>query len=156
MPLAGGDEARTLAGMTEDVRREVAVAAGQHRAFELFTDHIGAWWPLEEHGVFRDSTVSLEGDLLVERSGDQESVWGEVLAWDPDRAVTLTWHPGSAVEHATELNVEFVAVADETLVTIIHTGWERMPDPDAAAAEYGFGWPGVLTRFRELVDEVGA
>ena len=33
---------------------------------------------------------------------------------------------------------------------------QRHGDPDAAAAEYGFGWPGVLTRFRELVDEARA
>ena len=91
-----------------EVHRQVEVGVGPRRAFELFTDRIGAWWPLDTHSVFDDGTVAFEGGVLVERRGDESAVWGEVLEWD------------------------------------------------AAAQAYGDGWPSVLTRYRELVDEVGA
>ena len=142
--------------MSEPVRREVIVNAGPPRAFTLFTDRIGAWWPLDTHSVFGDGTVAFEADVLVERSGERESVWGEVRRWDAPHGLALTWHPGYGSQHATEIEVAFTPVADQTLVTLVHGGWERMTDPDASAAEYGAGWPGVLARYRELLDEVGA
>ena len=52
------------------LRREILVAATPHRTFELFTGHIGSWWPLATYSVFGDGTVAFEGSELVERSGD--------------------------------------------------------------------------------------
>jgi uncharacterized protein YndB with AHSA1/START domain len=140
--------------MTAPIRREIVVNAAPDRAFDLFTGRIGAWWPLDRFGVFNDGTVAFEGELLVERSGNRETIWGEVLEWNPPGGLAITWHPGYGSENATEIRVTFTAREDQTLVTLVHTGWERMTDPDAAAAEYGNGWPGVLERYRELVDEV--
>lgn len=71
-------------------------------------------------------------------------------------ALVLTWHPGYGVESATDITVTFTTEGEQTLVTLVHSGWERMFDPDSAAEEYGNGWPGGLARFAELVDEVPA
>jgi uncharacterized protein YndB with AHSA1/START domain len=142
--------------MTAPVTRKVLVNAGPQRAFDLFTGHIGAWWPIDRFGVFHDGTVAFESDKLVERSGDRESVWGEVTLWEPPDSLVFTWHPGYGLENATDIRVTFMPEGDQTLVTLVHSGWERMSDPDAAAEEYGNGWPGVLARFAELVDEVPA
>lgn len=38
------------------------------------------------------------------------------------------------------------------LVTLIHTGWERMTHPDAPADEYRNGWSTVLAGSAALVD----
>jgi uncharacterized protein YndB with AHSA1/START domain len=142
--------------MTSPVRREVMVNASPARAFELFIGRINAWWPLEGFGVFNDGTVSFEGGRLVERSGDQESVWGEVLEWSPPEKLAITWHPGYEAEKGTHIRVTFTPRGSETLVSLVHTGWERMDDPTGAASEYAEGWPTVLARFAELVDEVSA
>ena len=145
--------------MTPPLRREVLVNAAPQRTFDLFTGHIGAWWPLDRFGVYNDggtstSTVAFEGELLVERSGELQSVWGEVTRWDPPGSLGFTWHPGYDIENATDITVTFTAEGEQTLVTLVHTGWERMTDPDASRDEYANGWPGVLARFAELVDEV--
>ena len=57
--------------MTERaVHREVLVTADVETAFELFTAHIAAWWPLGSHGVFgAAASVAFEQDRLVERTG---------------------------------------------------------------------------------------
>ena len=137
--------------MTPPVRREVLVNASPDRAFDLFTGRIGDWWPLARHSVFGEGTVSFEGPLLVERFGEQQSVWGEVTAWTPPGEVGFTWHPGYDVENATDVRVTFEARGEQTLVTLVHTGWERMSDPDASADEYRNGWPAVLAGYAELV-----
>jgi uncharacterized protein YndB with AHSA1/START domain len=137
--------------MTAPVRREVIVNAAPDRAFDLFTAHIGEWWPLANFGVFGDGTVAFESTAIVERSSGQESVWGEVTTWEPPSSLGFTWHPGYGIEHATDVLVTFTPSDDKTLVTLVHTGWERMTDPDASAAEYSSGWPTVLGAFAALV-----
>ena len=49
------------------VRREALVAAAPDRAFELFTAHIGSWWPRPDYSVFEhDNDVAFEDGRLVE------------------------------------------------------------------------------------------
>jgi uncharacterized protein YndB with AHSA1/START domain len=137
--------------MTPPLRREVLVNAAPQRAFALFTERIGDWWPLDRFSVFNDGTVVFENSRIVERSGQQESVWGEVTLWEPPGSLGFTWHPGYARENATDIRVTFTAEGDQTRVTLEHTGWERMTDPDAAREEYSNGWPGVLAAYAALV-----
>ena len=138
--------------MTAPVRREVLVNAAPDRAFDLFVGRIGDWWPLARFSVFGDGTVNFERDVIVERKGDEQSVWGTVTAWSPPSEIGFTWHPGYGEEHATDVLVTFEAQGDHTLVTLVHTGWERMTDPDASAEEYRNGWPGVLGGYADLVN----
>ena len=135
------------------VRREVLVAAAPERAFDLFTGRIGAWWPLARFSVFeQDNDVVFEEGRLIERAADgRESVWGTVTEWDPPGSLGFTWHPGYGEEQSTDIRVTFEATGPETLVTLVHTGWERMTDPFASAEEYGNGWPSVLAAFSALV-----
>ncbi len=140
------------------VRREVLVTAAPERAFELFTGRIGAWWPLARFSVFeQDNDVVFEDGHIIERATDgRESVWGTVTEWDPPAALGFTWHPGYGEEHATDVRFTFEASepgssSAQTRVTVVHTGWERMTDPFARAAEYENGWPGVLASFAALV-----
>jgi uncharacterized protein YciI len=130
------------------IRREILVSATPDRAFALFTAHIGRWWPLREFSVFGvDAIVAFEGDHLVERSGAEVNVWAEVLEWHPPAELRLSWHPGRDAARATDLQVSFTARDDGTMVTLVHSGWERVEDPAAAAEEYGHGWPAVLAAF---------
>lgn len=134
------------------IRREVIVDADQAHAFELFAAGIGAWWPIDDFGVFGPgSSVSFEGDLLVERNGDKSAVWAEVTGWEPPRALRLSWHAGRAASQATQLTVTFSPAGDQTVVRLEHSGWEVYPDPAASAAEYGNGWPVVLDALRAHV-----
>ena len=71
------------------LRREVLVDADRDLAFTVFTDRIGAWWPLGGHSVhgeggsvtFVDPGV---GARIVEsKEGAEDSVWGTVTRWEP-------------------------------------------------------------------------
>lgn len=130
------------------IQRDVTVAASPETAFAPFTAHLGQWWPLGRFSVFgADALVALEGDQVVERLGDQTSVWAEVTAWDPPHSFALSWHPGRSPDAATDLSISFVPRDDGTLVRLVHSGWERTESPAEVAAEYGQGWPGVFGLF---------
>ena len=133
---------------TEPVIKEVRVDAAPETAFAVFVERIGEWWPLEHYSVFGpDATVAFEGDRIVERHGEQETVWGEVLAFELGGRVRFTWHPGRDDE-PTEVEVTFAADGDGTLVTLVHTGWERLSEERRAGrASYENGWPLVLERY---------
>lgn len=99
----------------------------------------------------QDNDVVFDDGRIVERASDgRESVWGNVTRWEPPASLRFTWHPGYGEEHATEVVVSFTASDDQTLVSLVHTGWERMNDPFARAAEYANGWPAVLAGFAAL------
>jgi uncharacterized protein YndB with AHSA1/START domain len=131
------------------LQREVRVPCDLDTAFRLFTSHIGAWWPLATHGVLGEAaSVAFEGDRLVERLGTEVAVWGEVLEHDPPYGFRMTWHPGHGPERATEVSVAFAPDGDDaTVVTLTHTGWERLATPEATRENYAGGWTYVLGQF---------
>jgi uncharacterized protein YciI len=131
------------------IRREILVDANPATAFEVFTDDIGRWWPVDSLSVFgAGGTVSLANQEIVERSADGHSaLWGTITRWEPPAAVAFTWHPGRTADRASQVEVTFAAAGDQTLVTLVHTGWDRFDDPAAARSEYDQGWPVVLGRY---------
>jgi hypothetical protein len=128
--------------------REVVVRSDRERAFAAFTEHIDAWWPKATHSVYgADARVSVEDGRVVERIGDQEAVWGELLDWDPPRGFRMSWHPGTDPEKATEVSVAFLDEGDDVRVRLTHTGWERRTAE--ARESYVRGWAYVLGQFAE-------
>ena len=133
------------------LRREVLVDAGRDLAFSVFTDRIGAWWPLGDHSVhgeggsvrFVDPGV---GARIVEsKEGADDSVWGTVTRWEPGTLVAFTWHPGMSDAAASRVTVTFEETDGKTLVALEHTGWESFGERAAQAREnYSKGWTVVL------------
>jgi uncharacterized protein YndB with AHSA1/START domain len=145
----------------EAVRKTVTVACSVERAFEIFTDGIGSWWPLPTHSVDgeRSRGVSFEpgpdGRLVERLENGSESVWGYVLAWEPPHRLVFSWHPGidcarTQVHEATQVEVRFAADGDQTRVELEHRAWERLGERAREAREsYETGWAPVLQRFVE-------
>ncbi|SDP57435.1 Activator of Hsp90 ATPase homolog 1-like protein [Pedococcus dokdonensis] len=134
------------------IRREVRVACDVDTAFELFTAHLGAWWPVGTHSVFgARASVAFEDGVVVERLGADRAVWGTVLRWARPAGFAMTWHPGHGPDRATEVAVDFAADGDGTIVTLTHSGWERLGEPEQVRAEYERGWPVVLSGFEQLL-----
>ena len=139
-------------GAVAPITREVRVGCDVDTAFELFTAHLGAWWPVGTHSVFgARASVAFEDGRVVERLGAKRAVWGTVLSWDRPDGFSMTWHPGQAPDRATEVEVAFAPDGEGTLVTLTHSGWERLAEPEAARAEYNSGWPHVLAGFGQLL-----
>ena len=137
------------------VRKSVSVSAPIERAFEVFTERIGTWWPFESHSIGEERTRDAvlegrEGGTLYEvMDGGETAPWATVLAWEPPRRVLLSWHVNPEVP-ATELEVRFAEDGDGTRVVLEHRGWERLGERgDASRGNYEQGWDHVLAHFVE-------
>lgn len=141
--------------MTDErvLHKSIVVACPADHAFRVFTERMNDWWPFEGHSIFDGkATVVWEprvGGRVYERSGEgEEGVWGTIVAWDPPRSFTMTWHPGRGEETAQELEVSFTEDGGRTRVDVAHRGWKRIgEDAEARMAGYDTGWNAVLEVF---------
>jgi uncharacterized protein YndB with AHSA1/START domain len=137
------------------VEKTIVVEAPVERAWTVFTEGLGTWWPLRTHsiGEERAESVVIEprvgGRILETMSGGGEAVWGYVVAWEPPSRLVVSWHPTGPPEQATELEIRFVAEGDRaTRVELEHRGWERLGDRAAASRDnYDNGWAPVLDHY---------
>lgn len=145
------------------VRKTVTVGCTVERAFEVFTEEIGSWWPLETHslpvgkdGAGAPVTAVLEpwaGGRLYERTADGGEVdWGTVRAWEPPRRLVVSWDVHRAGVQ-TEFEVRFEPAGDGTRVELEHRGWERLGERGAELRTgYDGGWDTVLGRYVEAAN----
>lgn len=136
------------------VTKTIVVSCLPERAFALWTEQIGSWWPLRTHSVFHDDAVELVfepklgGQVYEVSSTGERNVWSTVLAWDPPSRIVLTWSPDRDQSVQTELELRFTAEGLGTRVQLIHRGWERWGEQAQSYRDgYDSGWAGVLERF---------
>jgi uncharacterized protein YndB with AHSA1/START domain len=135
------------------VVKTIVVNCSPKDAFGYFTEDIGTWWPLATHSVIGGTSggsnvpqtcvfESRKGGRIFERGNDgAEHDWGTVTSWEPPSRVAFTWHPGRKPETAQDVEVTFAADEGGTLVTLTHTGWEKLGKDAAVTREnYDGGW----------------
>ena len=140
------------------------VRASPEHAFRVFTEEMGAWWPLWMHSVGGKNakTCLLEGRVggrLYERHRDgAESPWGTVTAWEPPHRVAFSWHPGDDESKSGDVEVRFVAVDGGTRVELEHRGFARLGSMARKAFHgYNVGWDLPFGRcFADAVDRSGS
>jgi uncharacterized protein YndB with AHSA1/START domain len=136
------------------LKKQIRVALDADSAFDLFTMGMSRWWPLASHSCFAESAERIEvdrcaGGAVVEHARDgRRSEWGRVIEWEPPFRFAMTWHPANDPAQATRLEVTFTAEAGQTLVTLVHSGWEARGDRAVPVrGEYDRGWEIVLGRY---------
>jgi uncharacterized protein YndB with AHSA1/START domain len=156
-------EQRQESSATVAIRQSIVVQAPQERAFAIFTERMGSWWPLQTHVIGGRPAVDAvveprAGGRWYERSEDgSECDWGRVLAWEPPHRVVLEWQVSGDWRHDptvhTEVEVRFSADgAHRTRVELEHRGLEaygeRTEELRGVYDSQG-GWPGLLARFAQ-------
>jgi hypothetical protein len=131
------------------VQSSIVVDAPIERAFAVFTEGIGTWWPPEHHIL----QTELAEMVFEPRAGghvyDRPNRF--VISWD----ITLQWQLESDPQRTSEVEVRFVAESpSRTRVELEHRnldrhgeGWEQMRD----AVGSPDGWQVGLSRFAERV-----
>ena len=146
----------------EPIRQVVTVPIHPHRAFDLFTEKMGTWWPVESYSravsEFRHDDVEVAGlefqarmggSILEHMSDGRTLPWAEVIAWQPPHRVVMAWRPHALPEPPTELEVTFAARNAGTLVEIEHRGWDGLSEDFRTQLYeiYERGWGTTLMRF---------
>lgn len=137
--------------LESSVRKSIVVEAPIERAFGVFTEQIGSWWP-EDHHILQAELAEM---VFEPRAGGHvydcgvdgsECRWARVLAYEPPNRIliswdiSLQWQLETDPEKTSEIEVQFVAEGpSRTRVELEHRGLER----------HGEGW-------RQMRDAVGS
>lgn len=150
------------------VNETVRLAAGPERAWRVFTQRLGGWWPHEytwSGSVLQGLEIEpWEGGMCYELGPHGfRCDWGRVLAWEPPRRLVIAWQigPDRAPEpdpaRASEVEVRFVPADERTIrLELEHRGFGRYGEAGAAycdALASPGGWPLILERYRRAVEE---
>ena len=140
------------------VQTSIVVDAPIERAFSVFTEDIGSWWPPDHHileselaeMVFEPRESGHVYDCGVDGS---ECCWARVLAYErPNRIViswdiNMQWQIETDLDKTSEVEVRFVSESpDRTRVELEHRnierhgdGWEKMRDAVGSPDGWGVG-----------------
>lgn len=143
------------------IRKVVSIAAPQAVAWRVFTERMGAWWPLMSHKIGRAKAVDAViephvGGRWYERGEDGSACdWGRVLVWEPSSRLVLSWQISADWAYAsnlkTEIEVRFIAEsANVTRVELTHSGLDQYGDRRdqmRGTFESEGGWSGLLAAF---------
>lgn len=144
------------------VRKQVSVAVGQQRAFDLFTGEMSRWWPVT-HSILKSP---LKQYIIEPRPGGRWYAVGEdgstaqtgyVIEWHPPVRLVLAWQLGGNWQFdsdlVTEVEVKFIAESDRvTRVELEHRNLQRMGDTAAqirGMVDSPGGWTAILEAFKQ-------
>lgn len=144
---------------------EIVVDAGIESAFDIFTVHLGAWWPLAytfSMDRCRDAAIEPRaGGVWFERDDSGALLpWGEVRAFEPAVRIVLAFAIGPdrkpvANDAASEVEVRFAPDKPaRTRIAIEHRAFERHGeggDATRAGMDSPQGWPLILAELHRWI-----
>jgi uncharacterized protein YndB with AHSA1/START domain len=121
------------------VRKVMSVQAPPEVAFRVFTEKLGAWWPLAHYKIGKVNAVDAiieprVGGRWFERGEDGSTCdWGSVLVWEPPSRLVLSWDIDANFQYdpalKTELEVLFIPEGTgATRVELTHSRLDRYGD----------------------------
>lgn len=143
------------------VRKSIRVKAPIDRAFDVFTNGLTRWWPLNQ-GVGEKPIAKvlmeprLGGRWLEISEAGTETTVATITHWQPPHRLVLLWQinaqwkPDAAMK--SEVDIRFTADGpDATLVELVHHKFETMGAEAGASMrkDVDGGWPGFLERFAQ-------
>jgi uncharacterized protein YndB with AHSA1/START domain len=148
-------------------RSSIVVEAPLERAFSIFTEEIGSWWPPEHHILESELAEMVfeprQGGHVYDRGVDgSECRWARVLAYEPPERVVISWDINlqwqieSDPAKTSEVEVRFTSEAPErTRVELEHRhldrhgeGWEGMRDAVGSAGGWDVGLQAFAAKSR--------
>ena len=151
---------------TVAVERTIRVDVPIEKAFQVFVERMGDWWPASHHiGVEPFTSIVVEkreGGRWFERDGNgTECDWGRVLLWEPPRRLILSWHLQGDFKYspdrtrASEVALEFIVEGPATTrVEFAHRDLERHGEGYEklrAGVDSPGGWTAVLAQYAAAV-----
>ncbi len=142
------------------VVKTVRVKASPERAFAVFVDSFGAWWP-KNHAIGKSPLANaviepLAGGRFYEIGTDGgECDWGRVREIVPGEKLVLDWQLNADWQYDPDfevpVTVTFTADGEDTIVQLEHGELQRY---GARAAEVAAsisgdgGWPFILSHYQ--------
>jgi uncharacterized protein YndB with AHSA1/START domain len=149
---------------TADVRKSVEVSVAPERAWTVFTEEMGTWWPLATHSISAEGGATPDGIVIegrvggaiYETIGADRRTWGTVVEWEPPTRLTVEWTVNTNA--TTRWTATFTRTSVGTRVDLVHGGFEAHgAKADEVRRTYlaDDGWTHVLGRFAAAASPSG-
>ena len=119
------------------IATSIVVDAPVERAFAVFTEDMGSWWP-EEHHILQAPLARMVfepaagGEIYDVGTDGSECRWARVLAYEPPHRIVFSWNISMQWQietdpaKASEVEIRFTAEGPRTtLVELTHSKFER-------------------------------
>ena len=138
--------------MLDPIIKTIDVPCSQEKAFGVFVNEMGTWWPLDKRSMSKMHTgqpakslrveAKLGGKIVETAHDDTEHHWGTFTAYDPYGSLSMDFHMGLPPENASLVEVRFTALEDDrTRVELAQSNWEAFGDMAEMMRDgYGSGW----------------
>lgn len=138
--------------MLDPIIVTIEVPCSQKKAFGVFVNDMGSWWPLDKRSMSLMNggkpAKSLridpkQGGKIVEIGHDDtEYLWGTIKSFDPNDSLSMDFHMGMPAENASLVEVRFTELEDDrTRVELTQSNWEAFGDmAEMMRGGYGSGW----------------
>lgn len=140
------------------VERSIIINAKPEGVWRSWVDEINAWWTkpyyIDAERVTGLRIESRLGGLFIEEWGqDAGYVIGQVIEWLPPRRLAYTWSEKSWGGITTLVRLEFLPEGDNTRLTLLHDGFERLPDGVEQRAGYENGHADLLGKLKAYIEK---
>lgn len=144
--------------MIAPIIKTITVPCTPEKAFKIFVEDIGTWWPLTTHAISPGNdeiaeTVTVEGivggDIYETSNTGTRHNWGKVTVFEPGKTFAMTWHLSNPPSLGTLVTVTFSDnKSNGTDVMLRHDNWDALGKGASEKREqYDGGWVGVLNRY---------
>ena len=140
------------------VERNILIAAQPARVWQAWVSEMGAWWSEPYYmDAERVTGMNIEprlGGLFVEQWGkDAGYLLGHVIEWLPPERLTCTWTEKGWAGIFTTVRLELRSEGAQTHVSLIHDGFEHLPDGAEQSRSYEGGWDDLLGKLKAHVEK---
>ena len=137
--------------MLDPLISTIEVPCSQEKAFSIFVEQMGSWWPLDKRSMSMHAGATakslrveakLGGQIVETGHDDTLHHWGTITTYDPHALVSMDFHMGLPPENASLVEVRFTALGKErTQVELTQSNWEAFGDmAEMMRRGYGSGW----------------
>ena len=135
------------------VRVTVYVDVDQATAFDVFTREIDSWYKRDRHTLYDTSkTKAIRFEPHV--GGRLIDVWDCETGEGREMGRVAVWQPGERImfvdTRGTEVEVTFTSVDEQTRVTLVHRGLERLAEAEAEK-HTKYGWRLLMPWYDDFV-----
>ncbi len=124
--------------MLDPIVKTIEVPCGQEKAFRVFVNEMGSWWPLHKRSVSMISGKPAKSLCIEPKQG------GKIveIGYDPNDSISMDFHIGMPAESASLVEVRFTALGRErTRVELTQSNWEAFGElAEMMRGGYGSGW----------------
>jgi uncharacterized protein YndB with AHSA1/START domain len=142
------------------VEQTTLIQAKPERVWEAWVSEINQWWTAPYYND-KSKVSGLEfephlGGRFIEKWDEDGSGFliGHIVEWLPPQRLAYTWSERTWKGIVTLVSLEFQLEGHNTLLRLVHAGFERLPEGEKLRSGYADGHGKLVSRLKNYLERV--